>query len=50
MEDTFAPKLPYIRGDANRCNATVSGQIHELELMKSKIYQLEQTHLAMKNG
>lgn len=29
--------------------ATVAGQIHELELVKGKIYQLEQTHLAMKN-
>lgn len=27
----------------------VAGQLNEMELIKSKIYQLEQTHLAMKN-
>lgn len=29
--------------------ATVAGQIHEMELVRGKIYQLEQTHLQMKN-
>ncbi|KAI6807505.1 hypothetical protein KC350_g13754, partial [Hortaea werneckii] len=27
----------------------VAGQLNEMELIRSKIYQLEQTHIAMKN-
>lgn len=28
--------------------SAVAGQIHEMELVRGKIYQLEQTHLNMK--
>lgn len=41
--------LPYQLDSDRLIVPAVAGQLHEMELIKSKIYQLEQTHLAMKN-
>ncbi|KAK4548509.1 hypothetical protein LTR36_009419 [Oleoguttula mirabilis] len=34
---------------SNDYDHQIAGQLHEMELVRGKIYQLEQTHLAMKN-